>query len=66
MAGCGIGLLTQTMGRLCSSTFYALRDTRTPMRFALVRIALTFGLGYLCSLPLPRALGIDRTGASPD
>jgi putative peptidoglycan lipid II flippase len=59
MAGCGIGLLTQTMGRLYSSTFYALRDTRTPLRYALVRIFFTFSLGYLFSLPLPRALGID-------
>lgn len=59
MAGSGIGLLSQTMGRLYSSTFYALRDTRTPLRYALVRVALTFGLGYLFSLPLPRALGID-------
>jgi putative peptidoglycan lipid II flippase len=59
MAGCGIGLVTQTMGRLYSSTFYALRDTRTPMRYALVRIFFTFSLGYLFSLPLPRLLGID-------
>ncbi len=60
LAGCGIGLLTQTMGRLYSSTFYALRDTRTPLRYALIRIFFTFSLGYLFSLPLPRALGIDR------
>ncbi len=59
LAGCGIGLLTQTMGRLYSSTFYALRDTRTPLRYALIRISLTVSLGYLFSLPLPRALGID-------
>jgi putative peptidoglycan lipid II flippase len=47
------------MGRLYSSTFYALRDTRTPLRFAVVRVVLTTVLGYLCSLPLPRALGIN-------
>jgi len=61
LAGSGIGLLAQTMGRLYSSTFYALRDTRTPLNYALIRVALTFGLGYLFSLPLPRALGIDPT-----
>lgn len=60
LAGSGVGLLAQTMGRLYSSTFYALRDTRTPLRFALVRVALTLCLGYLFALPLPRALGIDR------
>jgi len=60
LAGSGVGLLAQTMGRLYSSTFYALRDTRTPLRYALVRVALTLCLGYLCALPLPRALGIDH------
>ena len=60
LAGSGVGLLAQTMGRLYSSTFYALRDTRTPLRYALVRVALTLCLGYLLALPLPRALGIDH------
>lgn len=59
MAGSAIGLLVQTMGRLYSSTFYALRDTRTPMHYALIRVALTFTLGYLFSFPVPRALGVD-------
>jgi putative peptidoglycan lipid II flippase len=60
LAGSGVGLLAQTMGRLYSSTFYALRDTRTPLHFALVRVALTLCLGYLFALPLPRLLGIDH------
>ena len=47
------------MGRLYSSTYYALRDTRTPLRYAIVRVCLTTGLGYLCALPLPRIIGID-------
>jgi putative peptidoglycan lipid II flippase len=59
LAGSGVGLLAGTSGRLYSSTFYALRDTRTPLNFAMVRVALTLGLGYLFSLPLPRLLGID-------
>jgi len=59
VAGSSVGLLASTMGRLYSSTFYALRDTRTPLRFAVVRVVLTTVLGYLCSLPLPRALGVD-------
>ncbi|MDR3763047.1 MAG: murein biosynthesis integral membrane protein MurJ [Acidobacteriota bacterium] len=59
LAGSGVGLLAQTMGRLYSSTFYALRDTRTPLHYALVRVALTLCLGYAFSIPLPRALGID-------
>jgi putative peptidoglycan lipid II flippase len=58
LAGSSVGLLASTLGRLYSSTYYALRDTRTPLRFALVRVALTTALGYLCAIPLPRWLGI--------
>jgi putative peptidoglycan lipid II flippase len=58
LAGSAVGLLASTLGRLYSSTYYALRDTRTPLRFAVVRIALTTVLGYLCAIPLPRLLGI--------
>jgi putative peptidoglycan lipid II flippase len=47
------------MGRLYSSAYYALRDTRTPLRFALIRVVLTMALGYFFALPLPRLLGID-------
>lgn len=59
LAGSSIGLLASTLGRLYSSTYYALQDTRTPLRFAILHVVLTTVLGYLCSLPLPRALGID-------
>ncbi len=58
LAGSAVGLLASTLGRLYSSTYYALRDTRTPLRFAVVRVALTAGLGYLCAIPLPVWLGI--------
>jgi putative peptidoglycan lipid II flippase len=59
LAGSTVGLLASTLGRLYSSTYYALHDTRTPLRFAILRVTLTTALGYLCALPLPRALGID-------
>jgi len=59
LAGSSIGLLASTLGRLYSSTYYALRDTRTPLRYAIVHVVLTSVLGYLCSIPLPRWLGID-------
>jgi putative peptidoglycan lipid II flippase len=65
LAGSAVGLLASTLGRLYSSTYYALRDTRTPLRFAVVRVALTIGLGVLFALPLPRALGLEaRWGAA--
>jgi putative peptidoglycan lipid II flippase len=60
LAGSAVGLLASTMGRLYSSAFYALRDTRTPLRFAVIRVILTLGLGYVCALPLPRLLGLDQ------
>jgi putative peptidoglycan lipid II flippase len=59
LAGATVGLLASTLGRLYSSTYYALRDTRTPLRFAIVRVILTTALGYFCALPLPRLLGIE-------
>lgn len=59
LAGSSIGLLAATLGRLYSSTYYALRDTRTPLVFAIIHVALTTVLGYICALPLPRYLGLD-------
>ena len=59
LAGSAIGLLASTMGRLYSSAYYALRDTRTPLRFALLRVGLTTVLGYVCAKPLPLWIGID-------
>jgi putative peptidoglycan lipid II flippase len=60
LAGSSVGLLASTSGRLYSSAFYALRDTRTPLKFAVLRVVLTLGLGYVCALPLPRLLGLDQ------
>lgn len=59
LAGSAVGLVASTVGRLYSSAYYALRDTRTPLRFAVLRVLLTTVLGYLAALPLPRLLGID-------
>ena len=58
LAGSAVGLVASALARLYSSTFYALRDTRTPLRFAIVRVILTGVLGYLFAFPLPRALGL--------
>ncbi|HPV76038.1 MAG TPA: murein biosynthesis integral membrane protein MurJ, partial [Gemmatimonadaceae bacterium] len=41
LAGSAVGLLASTLGRLYASALYALRDTRTPLRFAMVRVGLT-------------------------
>lgn len=59
LAGSSIGLLASTLGRLYSSTYYALHDTRTPLLYAIVHVALATILGYLCAIPLPQFIGIE-------
>jgi putative peptidoglycan lipid II flippase len=65
LAGSAAGLLAGTLARLYSSTLYALHDTRTPLRYAMVRFAVSAAAGALLALPTPRWLGIDqRWGAA--
>jgi putative peptidoglycan lipid II flippase len=59
LAGSAVGLLASTLGRLYSSTYYALRDTRTPLKFAIVRVILTTVLGYVFAIYFPSWLSID-------
>ena len=66
LAGSSVGLLASTLGRLYASTYYALRDTRTPLRFAVVRVLLTTALGIVLGVPRCRAgSGSTRAGALP-
>lgn len=58
LAGSAVGLLASTLGRLYSSTFYALHDTVTPLRFAVIRIACSATLGAIAALWLPGRLGL--------
>jgi putative peptidoglycan lipid II flippase len=64
LMGSTVGLLAATLGRLYSSAFYALRDTRTPLRFAIVRVVLTGALGYLFAFPLRPLMvaGLEHAG----
>ena len=59
LAGSAVGLLAGTQGRLYASIWYALRNTRTPLRFAMIRVALTIVLGYIAALRLPGWLDVD-------
>lgn len=59
LAGSAVGMLASTVGRLYSSAFYSLRDTRTPLRFSILRVILTTVLGYLMGLKMPLWLGIS-------
>lgn len=65
LAGSAVGLLASTMGRLYSSAFYALHDTRTPLRFAAVRVSVGVVLGVALALYGPAIVGIEaRWGAA--
>jgi putative peptidoglycan lipid II flippase len=64
LAASAVGLLAATLGRLYSSSYYALRDTRTPVRFAMARVATGILLGWLLGLVIPRSLGIDPRWAT--
>jgi putative peptidoglycan lipid II flippase len=60
LAGSALGLLASTLARLYSSTYYALHDTRTPLRFAVARIGVGIVLGYFLAVHAPAALGLPR------
>jgi putative peptidoglycan lipid II flippase len=60
LAGSAVGLLASTWGRLYASTYYALHDTQTPLRFGIARVLLNLLLGYLFAVHLPVQLGVDR------
>jgi putative peptidoglycan lipid II flippase len=65
LAGAALGLLASTLARLYSSAFFALQDTATPLRFALVRVGVGIALAYLCGVRAPAWFGIDtRWGAA--
>jgi putative peptidoglycan lipid II flippase len=60
LMGAAVGLVSSAVGRLYSSAFYALKDPGTPLRFAVLRVALTAGLTWATGLYLPEWLGLPR------
>ena len=58
LAGSAIGLVASTQSRLYGVAHYALHDTKTPLRYALIRLSSVAVLGYVCALIVPPALGI--------
>lgn len=59
LAGATVGLLASALGRLYSSTYFALRDTLRPLHCAMVRVGLTTVLGIIGAFWLPGWLGIS-------
>jgi len=65
LAASSVGLLAATLGRLYSSAFYALRDTRTPLYFAITRVLVGTALAITFAFHGPGWLGIsDHWGAA--
>jgi putative peptidoglycan lipid II flippase len=58
LLGSGVALFAQTSGRLYSSAFYALKDTRTPLVIAATRVSLGIVVGYFAVRVLPGRLGL--------
>jgi len=64
LAAYSLGLPASASSRALSSTFYALRDTRTPAVVAIIRVALSLAVGVSLMFPLDRlAAGDFRLGA---
>src|SRR5947208_7767362 len=58
LAGSAIGLLASTMARLYSVAHYAIGDTRSPLRYAVVRLTSVTTLGVVSAVGVAPRLGI--------
>ena len=56
-----MGLLAATYGSAVFVGILLAVDTRTPLKFAVIRVILTIALGYYCALYLPATLHISRS-----
>ena len=61
LAGSAIGLPASTLGRLYAASFYALRDTKTPLRYALLRVTVAAALAVPLAFWVPVMLDIPRS-----
>jgi putative peptidoglycan lipid II flippase len=60
LMGAAVGLVASTVGRLYASTFYALKDPNTPLKYAVMRVALGTVKAYVLALWAPDWLGLPR------
>jgi putative peptidoglycan lipid II flippase len=58
LAGSAVGLLSLTLGRLYSSAYFSLHDTRTPFRYALGRVVVGTVLGYVLAIHVIPSTGV--------
>lgn len=59
LAALSFGLVPTTFARLTASTFYALHDTKTPVRCATIRVFVSLVLSLIFALWIPRLLNIS-------
>lgn len=59
LVGSSVGLFASTQGRLYSSTFYALKDTRTPLYFAIIRVVIATAMAIFFAFYVPGMLGVE-------
>ncbi len=59
LAGSAVGLVATTQSRLFISAFWALGNTRTPLRIASLRVALTALLGCFAVFPMRSIFGFS-------
>ncbi len=57
LCGFALGLLVSTLGRLYSAAFYALHDTKTPVRIAMLRVVIGTAAALLFAFPLRPMFG---------
>jgi len=60
LMGSSVGLVASALGRLYASAFYALKDTRTPLRFATLRVTLGAAAAWFLALRLPGLVGLPE------
>jgi putative peptidoglycan lipid II flippase len=65
LAGSAVGLIATTVARFYTSAFYALGDSKTPARFAFVRITLVVLLGVLMARGIPYVFHLDLMWGTP-
>ena len=58
LCGAALGLLVSTLGRLYSAAFYALHDTKTPVRIAMMRVVIGTALALVFAFPLRPMFGM--------
>ncbi len=64
LAASAVGLMASTQGRLLATAFYALKDTRTPLRCSSIRVVVSIVFALILALILPKIFAVPFTWAT--